>query len=148
MVQSKAKTPEEYLEELSEDRRQTISAIRDLILENLPEGYVESMNWGMLSYEIPLERYPNTYNNQPLGYLALAAQKNHNALYMMSVYQNPEKEQKLREAFKREGKKLDMGKSCIRFKKADDLPLLTIAELVSATTPDEFIRRYEEVKKK
>lgn len=148
MSQSKAATPEEYLEELPEDRRETISRVRDLILENLPDGYKESMNWGMLSYEIPLERYPDTYNGQPLGYLALAAQKNHNALYMMSVYQDPEKEKKLKEAFKKEGKKLNMGKSCVRFKKVEDLPLETIAKLIAGTTPDEFIERYEEVKKK
>tara|TARA_B100000315_G_scaffold259111_1_gene313687 strand:+ start:2260 stop:2532 length:273 start_codon:yes stop_codon:yes gene_type:complete len=89
MVQSKAHTVEEYMSELPEDRRQIISEVRKLILENIPEGYVETMNWGMISYEIPLEHYPETYNKQPLGLAALASQKNHMALYMMCVYMNP-----------------------------------------------------------
>jgi len=143
MVQSKAETVEKYLEELPEDRKATISEIREMILEHLPEGYRESMNWGMISYEIPLERYPDTYNGKPLGYVALAAQKNHNALYLMSIYMDEERQQWLKEQFEEAGKKLDMGKSCIRFKKPGDLPLEAIGKVIGETTPEQFIETYE-----
>lgn len=143
MVKSKATSVEEYLEELPSDRRQVIAKIRDLILENLPEGYRESMSRGMISYEIPLERYPDTYNGKPLGYIALAARKNHNALYLMSLYMDREREQWLKEQFKEAGLKPDMGKSCVRFKSMDDLPLEAISWLVADTPPDTFIEAYE-----
>ena len=148
MVQSKASTVREYLEELPPERREVISKVRQTILENLPEGYSESMNWGMISYEIPLERYPDTYNGQPLGYVALAAQKRHYSLYLMNVYQDSEKEAFLKRGFVEAGKKLDMGKSCVRFKKLDDLPLEVIGEVIGGTTPEEFIEDYEKNRKK
>ncbi|HEY0036727.1 MAG TPA: DUF1801 domain-containing protein [Longimicrobium sp.] len=143
MASSKAATVEEYLQELPEDRREVVSTVRDVILRNLPDGYTETMAWGMISYGIPLERYPTTYNGQPLGYAALAAQKNSYSLYLLGAYMDPEQEAELREAFRREGKKLDMGKSCVRFKKAADLPLDDIGQLIAATTPEQFIARYE-----
>jgi hypothetical protein len=99
MVQSKAATVEEYLEELPEERREVVSAVRDMVLAHLPEGYEETMNWGMISYEIPLSRYPVTYNKQPLGYVALAAQKNYYSLYVLSCYQDSDDEAWLREEF-------------------------------------------------
>ncbi|HEY0023464.1 MAG TPA: DUF1801 domain-containing protein [Longimicrobium sp.] len=143
MASSKAATVEEYLQELPEDRREVVSTVRDVILRNLPEGYTETMAWGMITYAIPLERYPTTYNGQPLGYAALAAQKNNYSLYLLGAYMDPEQEEALLEAFRREGKKLDMGKSCVRFKKTADLPLDAIGELIAATTPEQFIARYE-----
>lgn len=143
MASSKAATVEEYLQELPEDRREVVSTVRDVILRNLPDGYTETMAWGMITYGIPLERYPTTYNGQPLGYAALAAQKNSYSLYLLGAYMDPEQEAALREAFRREGKKLDMGKSCVRFKKTADLPLDDIGQLISATTPDQYIARYE-----
>ena len=148
MVQSKAETVDQYLEELPPERREVISTVRKAILESLPHGYTESMNWGMISYEIPLEDYPDTYNKQPLNYLALAAQKNHYSLYMMGVYQDPDQETKLKEGFKKAGKKLDMGKSCVRFRKLDDIPLDVIRELIASTPPEMMIARYEESRKK
>jgi len=148
MVQSKAKTVEEYLEELPEERRAVVSAVRDLVLEHLPEGYRESMNWGMIAYEIPLERYPVTYNKQPLAYVALAAQKNYYSLYLMSCYESSEGENRLREEFRKAGKKLDMGKCCVRFKKLDDLPLEKIGEIVAATPPEGLIEQYEASRRK
>ncbi len=117
IVKSQAQTVAGYLEELPPDRREVVSGLRKIILKHLPRGYREAMNWGMISCEIPLEDYPNTYNGQPLGYLALAAQKNHFSLYMMGVYQDPEQEARLKEGFRKAGKKPDMGKSCLRFKK-------------------------------
>ena len=143
MAQSKASTVEEYLGELSEERREVVSAVRDLVAKNLPKGYLESMGWGMITYEIPLATYPNTYNGKPLGYMALAAQKNHYALYLMCVYQDPEREAWLKDEFKQAGKKLDMGKSCLRFRRVEDLPMKAIGELVRSVTPDQFIKQYE-----
>ncbi len=148
MPRSSATTVKEYLDELSADRRSVVSAVRKVILRHLPKGYRESMNWGMISYEVPLERYPNTYNGQPLSYAALAAQKNYFALYLMCVYQDPNQEAWLKKAFKKAGKKLDMGKSCVRFRKVEDLPLHVIGKIVASTTPEEFIARYEASRKK
>lgn len=147
MANSNTQTVEEYLQNLPEYRREIISEIRELILENLPEGYEETINWGMISYEIPLERYPDTYNNQPLNYLGLAAQRNHNSLYLMPVYQDEELQDWLEEEFKKANKKMDMGRSCLRFNTTNDLPLDAIAKIVSHQTPDEFIATYEETRK-
>jgi hypothetical protein len=101
------------------------------------------MNWGMISYEISLEVYPSTYNGQPLSYAGLAAQKNHYALYLMAVYGDPAREARLREGFAQAGKKLDMGKSCVRFRRLEDLPLDVIGEVIASTPPDELIATYE-----
>jgi len=147
MAKSNAQTVEDYLNELPEYRREIIEEIRNLILENLPEGYEETYNWGMISYEIPLEHYPDTYNNQPLSYLGLAAQRNHNALYMMNVYQDEELQEWLEEQFREANKKMDMGRSCLRFNTVNDLPLEAIKKVVSYQTPDEFIEKYEESRK-
>lgn len=139
MVSSATATPTDYLASLPQDRREVISAVRDLILRSLPEGYQETINWGMLSYEVPLEVYPDTYNKKPLNYIGLAAQKNYNSLYLMSVYQNPADYQALMDAFDAMGVKPDMGKSCIRFKKLEQLPLDAISSLVARTPVQEFI---------
>jgi len=142
MASSKAATVDEYLAELPEERREIVAAVRDMVVRNLPAGYRETMAWGMISYEIPLERHPQTYNGQPLAYAAIAAQKNYYALYLMSAYAG-EQENAVREAFAAAGKKLDMGKSCIRFKKLDDLPLEALGRIIAATPPESFIAQYE-----
>lgn len=142
MVTSKAATVEEYLQELPPERRAVIAEVRETILENLPDGYVEKMR-GAISYEIPLEDYPATYNGQPLNYVALAAQKRHYAVYMTCVYQDPQQDKILREGFKKMGKKPDMGKSCVRFRKLENIPLDVIGELVANTPPEKFIAQYE-----
>lgn len=147
MAKRNARTVEEYLEALPKYRRETIEEIRDLILKNLPDGYEETINWGMISYEIPLKKYPDTYNNQPLNYIGLAAQRDHNSLYLMSVYQDEELQDWLKEKFEKAGKKMDMGRSCLRFNMATDLPLDAIATIVGKHTPDEFIEAYEETRK-
>ena len=146
MAKSVAKAVQQYLNELPPERRAVVSGVRDLIVRHLPEGYREAMNWGMLCYEVPLERYPKTYNGRPLGYVALAAQKNYYALYLTSVYQDKKKEERLKEAFRQAGKKLDMGKSCVRFRSLDDLPLEAGGEVIAGTTVDEFTKSYEAVK--
>jgi hypothetical protein len=148
MASSKAATVEEYLQELPEDRRAVVSAVRDVVLRNLPAGYREAMGYGMITWGIPLEDYPDTYNGQPLGYAALAAQKNYYALYLMSPYMDADQEQRLRDDFRKAGKKLDMGKSCLRFKKLEDLPMDVIGRVIASTSPKEYIARYEAVRAK
>jgi hypothetical protein len=143
MVRSKASTVEEYLAELSEDRRAVVAQVRQMILDHLPLGYRESMNWGMITYEIPLEDYPDTYNGQPLGYIALAAQKHYYSLYLLGVYADSEQEAVLRKAYAEAGKRLDIGKSCLRFRKLDDLLMEPVAEIVAGTPPEAMIARYE-----
>jgi len=143
MVSSNATTPRDYLAALPEDRRRSISAVRAVIRKNLPKGYRESMGFGMICYGIPLEDYPDTYNGQPLCYAALAAQKNYCALYLMGAYGDAGETARLASEFKKAGKKLDMGKSCVRFKTPDDLPLDAIGRVIAGTAPKAFIARYE-----
>ena len=143
MISSSITTPADYLASLPEDRREIISAVRDLILQNLPEGYQETINWGMLSYEIPLETYSDTYNKNPLSNVGLAAQKNYNSLYLMAIYQNPADYQELVDAFAEMGIKPNLGKSCVRFTKLDQLPLDTIARLIAKTSVADYIHIYE-----
>ncbi len=143
MVSNAAQNPEDYLAELPDDRRREISIVRELILAHLPQGYVETMRWGMLSYEIPLAVYPDTYNGQPLNYIGLAAQKQKNSLYLMGVYADPAALRELMAAYERSGLKPDMGKSCLRFRAARDLPLEKIGELIASLPPDKFIALFE-----
>ena len=143
MAYSKAATVEEYLGELPAERRQTVEAVRTVIRDNLPDGYEEAMQFGMISYVVPLERYPKTYNGQALSYAALASQKNYVSVYLMNIYSDVETERWFTERYKASGKRLDMGKACVRFKKLDDLPLDLIAEAVALTSVDSFIELYE-----
>ncbi len=143
MVSSKAATPEAYIAELPPERRELVSRVRDLVNSNLPDGYVERMSWGMIGWELPLERYPDTYNKQPLVYAGLAAQKNHTALYLNCVYASEERTQRLKEGYAAAGKKLDMGKSCIRFKKAEELAEDVLAEAIRSVPVEDFIAEYE-----
>lgn len=146
MVSSKAATVADYLAELPAERRAEIDAVRNLVNDALPAGYVERMNWGMINWEVPLELSGPTYNGQPLAYAALAAQKNTNSLYLNCVYASAERTERLKAAAAAEGKKLDMGKSCIRFKRADQLPLDLIREEIASTTPQEFVGIYEQAR--
>ena len=139
MARSEASTPAAYLAELPSDRAVEIARVRDAVNTALPDGYVERMAWGMISWEVPLEMSGKTYNGQPLVYAGLAAQKNHNALYLNCVYASEDRAERFRERFAASGKKLDMGKSCIRFKRAEDLALDAIAEAVAAVTPDDYV---------
>ncbi|WP_017626953.1 DUF1801 domain-containing protein [Nocardiopsis chromatogenes] len=144
MVQSGAATPEEYLAELGEERRAVLAEVRRVVLENLPEGYAEAVDYGMIGYHVPLERYPKTHNGRPLGYAALAAQKNHNALYLMGVY-GPEQDE-FRAEWLAAGKRLDMGKACVRFKRLDDVPLDVVGRWVARWPVDAFIARHERLR--
>ena len=143
MVSSKAKTVREYLASLPAERRAAVAAVRETILEHLADGFEEGMQYGMISYFIPLSRYPNTYNEQPLAVASLGSQKGHMALYLMNVYGDRELERWFTAAFRKAGKKLAMGKSCVRFKTAEDLPLDVIGKAIGKTTPAKFIATYE-----
>jgi uncharacterized protein YdhG (YjbR/CyaY superfamily) len=139
MVSSKETTPAAYLASLPPERRKVVAAVRAVVKKRLPKGYVESMNWGMLAYEIPLSRYPDTYNKQPLMFVALAAQKNNYALYLTGVSDDKPLMARLAAAYKAAGKKLDMGKSCLRFKTLDELPLDVIGDIVASVPVDRRI---------
>ena len=143
MVSSGATTVEEYLAELPSERRDVVRVVRQTVLDRLPAGFVETMNWGMICYELPLSRYPDTYNGQPLGIAALAAQARHYSLYLYGVYMSPEMTQQLRDAYTAAGIKLDMGKSCVRFRNLDGIELGAVGDVVAALTPDDLIEMYE-----
>jgi uncharacterized protein YdhG (YjbR/CyaY superfamily) len=131
-MQSRAKTVSEYIASLPEDRRDAIKAVRAVVKKHLPAGYKEGMEYGHIGWSVPLSVYPDTYNGQPLCYAALANQKNHMALYLMCAYVDGPIQRRLVKGFKGAGKKLDMGKSCIRFKRLEDLPLDVIAGAIAA----------------
>jgi hypothetical protein len=146
VVSSRAATVADYLSELSIDRRADIEKVRGTVNAALPPGYREAMAFGMIGWAIPLDVFPDTYNGQPLAYAGLAAQKNYNALYLNCVYTSSERTERLRKRWKAAGKKLDMGKSCIRFRHADDLALDAVYDEVASTTPEEFIAIYKEAR--
>lgn len=148
MVTSKAKTVEEYLGELSEDRRRMLSVVRDVIRRNLPEGYRETMQYGMISYVVPLDRFPDTYNGQPLAIASLASQKSYAALYLMNVYGDRAAREWFVSEYKASGKRLDMGKSCVRFRRLDDLPLDLVGKAIARTSLSEFIRHYQQSRRR
>jgi hypothetical protein len=147
MVQSKATTVKEYLEWLPDDRRKTIAKVRSMIRKHLPKGYEEAITYGIISYQVPLKTLPDTYNGQPLCYAGLAAQKNYNVLYLMSPYGSAKQRKQIEDAFKQAGKKLDMGKSCVRFKDVDDLPLPEIGKLIAAIPPGKYVEIYRAARK-
>lgn len=148
---SKAQTVAEYLRSLPEDRRTAISILRKVILENLPKGFEECMNYGMIGYVVPHRLYPPGYHcdpTKPLPFAGLASQKRHIGLYIMSVYGDKATEAWLRSAWKKSGKKLDLGKCCIRFKKLEDAPLDVIGQLIARVSVMDYIARMEAVVRK
>jgi len=146
MVMSAARTAEAYLAELPPERRAVVSAVRDVVRAHLPAGYAEEMGFGMISYVVPLSRQPDTYNGKPLCYAALAAQKNHFALYLMCAYADPERKAWLEGAFRQAGKRFEAGKSCVRFQRLEDLPLDVIGEFIASCSVDTFVARHESVR--
>jgi Domain of unknown function (DU1801) len=143
MVSSKAATPDAYVAELPPERAALVSRLRDLVNAHIPPGYEERMSWGMIGWEVPLSRYPGTYNKQPLVFAGLAAQKNHAALYLNCVYASAERTERLKAAWAAAGKTLDMGKSCLRFKRPEDVAEDALAEAIAAVPVDTFIAEYE-----
>jgi Domain of unknown function (DU1801) len=147
-MQSKATTVPKYLAELPPDRRAAISAVRDVILKNLDKGYEETMGYGMISYVVPHRLYPAGYHcdpKQPLPFVCLASQKQHMAVHLCSIASTSETNW-LRTAWAKSGKKLDMGKACIRFKKLDDLALDVVGEAIRRMPAKAFISFYEEAR--
>jgi hypothetical protein len=136
-------TVEAYLRGLPEDRRRAIEAVRQLILTHLPEGFEEVVQYGMISYVVPLERYPATYNRQPLAVASLANQKRYMVVYLMGVSGEDGSQDWLRQRWAETGKELDMGKSCLRFTRLDDLALDVLGEAVARTSVDDFLAAYE-----
>jgi hypothetical protein len=142
-MRSEAETVEQYLEALPEGRRATIQRVRDTILASLPEGYEEAMNWGMVTYQVPPEVCPNTYNDQPLMYAALASQDDYMVVYLSAIYADDEARTHFEKAYKSSGKRYDVGKSCVRFRTLDDLPLDVLGEAIGSVPLDDFVASYQ-----
>lgn len=151
-MQYEVNTVQEYIKTLPEDRKPVIEKLRQVILANLPDGFEEQISSGMIGYVVPLSRYPQGYHvkkNEPLPFLALASQKNYVALYHMGLYGNPKVEEWfVKEYAEQVPTKLDMGKSCIRFKNPDHIPYELIAELCQKISVDEYITAYEQAVKR
>jgi len=141
----KAKSTTEYLKKLPPERRADVVTVRNVIKKNLPKGYQETLQYGMIAYIVPESVVPaaSTYNGLPLDYIGLASQKNYLSLYLMTVYGHRETEAWFRREYAKSGKRLNMGKSCLRFKHADDIPLDLIGKVVARTSVKEYVRIYE-----
>jgi Domain of unknown function (DU1801) len=146
-MQSKATTVDEYIAELPTDRQKAITELRKTIKKNLPKGFKEVMSYGMIGYVVPHSKYPAGYHctpELPLPFLNIASQKNTITVYHMGMYANPKLEKWFVDAYtKATGKKADKGKSCLRYKKPEDIPYNLIGELASKVTVDEWIKLYE-----
>jgi len=141
-MQSTATTVEQYLSELTEDRRKALDAVRQVVLKNLDKDFEEGMQYGMIGYYVPHRVYPAGYHcdpKQPLPFAALASQKNYMSLYLMCVYGDTDHSKWFREAWAKTGRKLDMGKACVRFKKLEDLALDVIAEAIKRVPARKYI---------
>ncbi len=143
MAQSKAATVSQYLTEMPPERAAVVSTVRDLVNEHLPAGFEETMRWGMISWEVPLERYPDTYNGQPLNCVGLAAQKQHTSLYLGCTYISPGGEESLRDAYAAAGVKLDFGKACLRFKSLDRFLPEAVIPILEQSSVEALIGSYE-----
>ena len=143
---SSVKTPDQYIASLPADRAQTIAAVRALVNRHIPRGYDECIVWGTIGWAIPLSRYPDTYNQQPICYVALSSQKNFCSLYLMGAFWSASQLAQLKAAFQAAGKKLDMGKCCVHFQSPDDLPLAAIGRLISAIPSEKWIEMYEQTR--
>lgn len=143
-MKSAAATPQEYLDALPDDRRELVARLRDTVNARIPEGFAEGMLYGMISWYVPLERYPDTYNGRPLAVASLASQKRHVSLYLMGIYAEPDEGPAwIEAAFEAADTKLDMGKSCVRFKRIDDVPFEVVGDAVARLSVEDFIERYE-----
>ena len=146
MPRSTAATPEEYIASLPDDRRDAVAKVREVVNRNLPPGYEEGMAYGMIGWWVPLETFPDTYNGQPLGLAGLASQKDYVSLYLNTVYGNPAEEAWFKERYADSGKRLNMGKSCLRFRRLEELPLDVIAETIARADLDRTLAHYAEAR--
>jgi uncharacterized protein YdhG (YjbR/CyaY superfamily) len=145
-MRSKASTVDQYLAELPADRREAIEALRKTILDHLPEGYEEGMQYGMIGYYVPHAIHPEGYHcdpKQPVPFASLASQKNHMALYLMCVYSDEAHAAWFVNAWNKTGRKLDMGKSCIRFNKLEDIPLEVVGQAIKRVPVKKLLAQYE-----
>ena len=140
------KTPAQYIASLPADRAKTISTVRAMVNKHIPRGYEECLVWGTIGWTIPLSRYPDTYNKQPICYVALSSQKNYCSLYLMGAFWSASQLEELQAEFKAAGKKLDMGKCCVHFEVPEDLPLAAIGKLISGISSEKWIAMYEETR--
>ena len=150
MAESGPATPGEYIASLPPDRRAAVQEVREVVRRNLPPGFEEGMQFGMIAWYVPLERFPKTYNGQAASIVCLASQKGYMSLYLMGVYTSPERRRRFEQAFRKAGKKLDMGKSCVRFKRVEDLPLNVIGDTIASISMDDYltiIRKAEALRK-
>jgi hypothetical protein len=141
-MKSDATTVAEYLRSLPDDRRRAMAKVRTVIRKNLPTGIVESMRWGMISYEVPLAVVPDTYNGQPLSYAGLASQKGTMSLYLSAIYAVPSLYEWFEREYRATGKRVDMGKSCVRFRTLDDLPLDLVGRAIATCSLEQFVEVY------
>ena len=139
-----AATVSEYLAGLPDERRTALAAVREVIRASLPRGIVESMSWGMIAYEVPLTTCPDTYNGQPLVYAALSSQRNHMSVYLMGIYGSDSLRAEFESAYQASGKRMDVGKSCVRFRTIDDLPLDVVGHAIGAMTLEQFLALHDE----
>ncbi|MCF7921739.1 MAG: DUF1801 domain-containing protein [Candidatus Marinimicrobia bacterium] len=144
-MQSKATSIDAYLNSLPADRAEQITRVRATILDHLPEGYEETMNWGMITYQVPLSVYPDTYNKQPLMYAALASQKNHMAVYLSGIFMYEEKHRAFEQAYRETGKRFDAGKSCVRFRTLENLPLDLIGKTIASIPMADFVAQVKKI---
>lgn len=148
---SKAATVQGYLDELPPDRRAVVSAVLQVMRKNVPNGVVEAMSYGLPGFVVPHSIYPAGYHcdpKQPLPFVGLAAQKNSYSVYLMCLYQEPEFVKWFQDQYRATGKKLDMGKGCVRFRKLEDFPLDLLARTLKKMTLKKFIASYEKNLKK
>ena len=148
MFTGTATTVSDYLKQLPPERRAVVAKLRRLIRAHLPEGYKEGVNWGTITYSVPLTRLPDTYNGQRLCYAAIGATKHHYSLYLMSVYGDSQRAKWMADEFRKRGKRLDKGKSCVRFKSLEDLPLDVIGEAIASVSMDRYIAIYNSSRRK
>jgi hypothetical protein len=142
-----------YLGSLTPEKRAVIDEARALVRRHIPKGYAEFMNWGVINWGIPLDKFSDTHNGQPLCYVGLGAKKSYNSLYLMGVYDSsngkytaPFSQKLLADAFKKAGKRLDMGNCCLHFKQLDDLELTSVAKVIAMSTPKEYIAYYKRMR--
>jgi len=143
MFEGKAKTVAEYLDALPPERRAVVRKLRTMVKKHLPKGYAEQIGFGAITYAVPLAKLPDTYNGQPLCYAAIAAQKKHYSLYLLSTYGDAAQAKWLADQFKKRGMKLDMGKACLRFTSLDDIPLDVVGQVIASTPVDKYIEIYK-----
>lgn len=143
-MQSAASTPQAYLASLPDERRGDVETVLQVVRASIRPGFEETMTFGMIGWVVPLGTYPDTYNGAPLSYAGLAMQKRHNALYLMCLYADPETERDFRARWTAGGRRLDMGRSCLRYRRASDLDLDLVAEAVGRFGVDDFVALYEQ----